>query len=204
MINLGPPDNRCLGGVTYGLTTLAPIRPDVGHVSPRADLARVLAAMPTGADSPLARVAATHLARWVIIATLPFEGPPARPDTLKSAYLLFTANLDGDLDSYAHQLAESIPDTVNEVWGHCIAFPGVADRTAFRDYLRRCQIPTTFVFGAYPSTPLPGVLRAVATQQALARFVAENGGASGADLQRRFVAFRQRLQAMPTPPPGTA
>jgi hypothetical protein len=203
VIDLRPQANRCIGGTTYGITMLSPIRADAASESPRADLAKVLAAMPTGADSPLARVGSTHLARWVIVSTLPFEGPPARPDTLTSPYLLFTANVDGDFERYIDQLADTVPDTVDQVWGHCVAYPGVSDRPAFRAWMRRCQIESTCYFGAYPSATVPTVLRALATQQALARFVADHADVRGAELQQAFARFVRERRAAPPPAPGT-
>ena len=199
-----PVANRCLGGTTYGITLLCPILPDSGEVSPRAELARVLAEMPTGADSPLARVGVTHLARWVIVGNLPFEGPPGLPDPLQSAYLLFTANIDGDLDTYVDQMGTLIPETVETVWRYCVAFPGVSSQSDLRAYMRRCQIPTTFLFGAYPSASVQTVLRALVTQQALARFVADHASLRGAELQQAFSQFRRQLSSMPVPSPGTS
>ena len=199
-----PVANRCLGGTSYGITLLCPILADSGQFSPRAELARVLAEMPTGADSPLARIASTHLARWVIVANLPYEGPPGLPDPLRSAYLLFTANVDGDLDSYVDQMATLIPETLEAVWRYCVAFPGVGDSAALTAYMHRCQIPTTFLFGAYPSASVQTVLRALVTQQALARFVADHTSLRGAELQRAFSEFRRQLSSRPVPSPGTS
>ena len=120
-----------------------------------------LASLPTGTASPLARLGTTHLARCVVISWLPFEGVPARADSLNSAYLLFCSNFDGELDDYLDALATIVPETVTSVWQHCVDFPGVASRTAFHAYMKGCQIETTFLFGAYPSTSVATVQNAL-------------------------------------------
>jgi hypothetical protein len=195
--------NRALGGTTMGLTALSPILPDTNERSPRAELAAVLAAMPNGAESPLARVSATHSARWVIVQRLPYFGLPASPDSLKSAYLLFTSNFDGTFDDYLASLVAAMPDTIQAIWRHCVGFPGAVALDTFRDYIVRCQVPTTFLFGAYPSTSCPDVLRALAAQKALREFVLANQGKAAADVQRAFRQFRADLASAPTPAPGT-
>jgi hypothetical protein len=192
-----------MGGTAYGLTMLSPVRPDSGAVSPLASLLSVLDRLPRGAESPLTSVPGTHFARWIALSRLPYEGPPARPDALRSAYLLFVADFDGDLDTFVNALAAQAPHLVDAIWQHCVAYPGVAKPDALRAYVRRCQVPSTFLFGAYPSTPLPTVLRALATQRALSDFVAGCAHRRGADLQAAFAEFRRRLAAAPPPRPGS-
>jgi hypothetical protein len=192
-----------MGGSAYGLTMLSPVRPDSDTISPLAALSSVLARLPQGAGSPMATVPGTHFARWITLSRLPYEGPPAQPDALRSAYLLFVADFDGDLDSFVNGLATHAPDFVDAIWQHCVAYPGAARPDALRAYVRRCQVPSTFLFGAYPSTPLPVVLRALATQRALSDFVAANAQKRGADLQAAFAQFRRRLAAAPPPRPGS-
>jgi hypothetical protein len=194
--------DRALHGKTFGLTLLSPILPDARTISPKAALTRYLASIPTGAESPLARVSTTHLARWTVISAPPYEGFPATPDHFKSAYLLFTSNFDGDLDPYLDLLADAIPETVAGVWQHCIGFPGLADRTAFRRYMHRCHIETALVFSGYPNATVEEVLRALMTQRALIDFIRANRAASPAELQRAFVEWTHRLNG-PAPPPGT-
>jgi hypothetical protein len=190
----------------YGLTILSPILAGVTAEGEPHDLAirRELLALDARAESPLADVPTTHLARWVVIDTLPYEGIPARLDQLRHNYLLFTSNFDGPLGPYLELLRARIPETVERLWGHCVGFPGVRDAAAFATYLQRCQIETSFFFGAYTRYTVDDVLRALETQRRMAAFVAEQQTArpSPAALQERFLGLVGALRAAPTPRPG--
>jgi hypothetical protein len=191
----------------YGLTVLSPILPGLTADGEPHDLAirHELLALDAYEESPLASVPTTHLARWVVIDTLPFEGIPARVDQLAYKYLLFTSNFDGELDDYLELLRTRVPETVTRLWGHCIAFPGVRDRESFAAYMRRCQVETSFFFGAYTKYTVDDVLRALDLQRRMARFVAEQQAAhpDPAELRRAFRDFVVDLENVPTPRPGT-
>ncbi len=198
--------NRCFNGSsrsTYGLTVLAPIKPDAGTLSPKGEISRYLATCPTGPESPLAKVSTTHQARWVVIAGLPYEGYPAHVDFLKSSYLLFTSNFDGDLDVYLEALATRIPETISALWTHCVGFPGVESLEPFKTYMKACQIETTFYFGAYPDATVEQVLRALAVQRRFVEFVLATQGKPARELQQAFQTLIAHCRQMPTPNPGS-
>jgi len=177
----------------FGLTILSPIKPDdsTGHKigNHTRAIRRLLADLPTGPRSPLARVDTTHLARWVVVDALGDEGHPAAADQLKSAYLLFTTNIDGGPDAYLDALVQNIPDIVDGVWKHCIGYPGLNDREAFKKYIRRCQLKTTFFFPAYPQATLADVRRALALQRGFLDLFMANQGKSASEVQQRFIQF---------------
>lgn len=190
----------------YGLTILSPILNGMtgsGEPHDRA-IRRELLAFGDG-ESPLASVPTTHLARWVVIDTLPYEGIPARLDQLGHKYLLFTSNFDGTLDDYLELLRTRIPDVVDRLWSHCVGFPGAGERAPFRTYMKRCQVETTFFFGAYTAYTLEQVLRALALQRRMARFVADQQATGGtpATLRQAFRELMAESSAAPTPRPGS-
>jgi hypothetical protein len=192
MTNAAGSGNTCLHGDTYGLTAVSPIRPDEGRRSPRLELERLLAEMPTLAESPLAKLTDTHFARWVVINRLPFEGKRAWADTLPVPYLMFTSQFDSTLDDYLERMCTLIPSTVEAVWGKCQGFPGTEPR-AFAGYIKQCQVETTFFFGAYPSADVSVVKRALEVQDATRRFVMASQGRSTSELRASFNQFRDRL-----------
>ena len=190
----------------YGLTILSPIvngTASTGEPHDRA-IRRELLAFGDG-ESPLANVPTTHLARWVVIDALPYEGIPARLDQLAHKHLLFTSNFDGKLDDYLELLRTRIPDVVDRLWSHCVGFPGAGDRLAFGAYMKRCQVETTFFFGAYTAYTLEQVLRALDLQRRMARFVADRQATGGtpATLRQAFRELMAEASAAPTPRPGS-
>src|SRR4051794_29983238 len=91
-------------GQAYALTVLTPIRPEAEE-GLRTRLAEFEhAASQHMWESPLESLGRTHFARWVVIDD--FRNDPSQPteDHLACHYLLFTATLDGELDSYLDRL----------------------------------------------------------------------------------------------------
>ena len=130
-------------------------------------------------------------------------GAPACEEHLKSKYLIFESNCDGELDSYLSNLAASIPEHLDAVWKHCVGYPGAVNREAFIDYMKACQIDTTFFFAAVNDKTVPETLRALQTQSAVADFIASHQGVDSATLQREFIEFLAHLKTLPPPRPGS-
>jgi hypothetical protein len=191
-------------GSVYGLTILSPIIDDA-KATPSHDLQirNYLAKLSTREDSPFALAPGTHLARLVVMDDVVFVGAPSCEEHLKSKYLIFESNLDGDLDSYLSGLAATIPDHLNAIWKHCVGYPGAANRQAFIDYMKACQLETTFFFAAVNNKSVSETLRALQTQTAVADFIASHQGANPAKLQRDFIQFVAKLKSLPLPKPGS-
>ena len=95
-------------GAVYGLTILSPIIDDE-TVVPSHDLQirKYLASLSTGEDSPFALAPGTHLARLVVMDDVIYVGMPACEEHLKSKYLVFESNCDGDLESYLAEIGRA-------------------------------------------------------------------------------------------------
>ncbi|MEO9019247.1 MAG: hypothetical protein ABI314_01950 [Gemmatimonadaceae bacterium] len=187
-------------GQAYGLTIMSPIigEPDVDGTAHDVDIRRELRALNALAESPFARVSTTHLARWVVIDEAPYESEPAKVDHLESKYLLFTSNFDGGtlddttaLNDYLELLRTQISEVIERVYGHCVGFPGTSTRAAFQSYMRRCRIPTTFLFGAYGEATQEQVQRSLSLQRSLSDFVRAQQVTRPPpeDLKQRFFQF---------------
>jgi hypothetical protein len=126
-----------------------------------------------------------------------------REEHLNSKYLVLEANIDGNLDSYLSGLATTVPQYLDAIWRHCVGYPGAGNRQAFVDYMKACQLTTTFYFAAVNDKTVTGTLRALQTQTAVADFIAAHQGADPATLQREFIEFSARLKSLPPPRPGS-
>jgi len=190
-------------GSVYGLTILSPIIDDQKAV-PSHDLQirKYLAELPVGVDSPFALAPGTHLARLVVMDDVIYVGMPACEEHLKSKYLVFESNCDGDLESYLAGLAKTVPHHLDAIWGHCVGYPGARDVDAFIGYMKACQIETTFYFAAVNDKSVLQTLRALQTQRAVADFISEHHGHDPAHLQQEFTGFMQKLDSTPAPRPG--
>jgi hypothetical protein len=196
-------------GSVYGLTILSPIIADE-KATPSHDLqirkylASLLAEEDlSGKESPFALAPGTHLARLVVMDDVIYVGMPACEEHLKSKYLIFESNIDGGLDDYLRGLATRVPEHLDAIWSHCVGYPGAADPQRFVDYMKACQIETTFYFAAINDKTVTESLRALETQRAVADFIATHQGMEAAELQAEFMQFAARLNSAPTPKPGS-
>ncbi len=190
-------------GNVYGLTILSPILEDAtAETSHNCALRMTLAALPRDEQSPFAKVSSTHLARLVVMDDVVYVGMPSCEEHLKSQYLLFETNFDGDLDDYLARMAREIGSEVHSVWQHCYGYPGVQDVNAFIAYMKQCQVTTTFYFADVNDKTVGQTLAALQTQAAVARFIEEHQGVSAIELQKSFTEFLQKLRNAPPPVPG--
>ena len=91
----------------------------------------------------LAGVKTIHFARWVILN----EG----------RRVIFASNYDGSLESYMDDFIDKIAWGLNVVFSNGFGYPrtrwlvldGARDELAFKDYLRRHQVPTRVWYSAY-------------------------------------------------------
>jgi hypothetical protein len=190
-------------GSVYGLTILSPIRQDPNaETSHNCAIRLKLAALPQDEFSPFAKLSNTHMARLVVMDDVVYVGMPSCEEHLKSQYLVFETNFDGDLDIYLARMVRDIPDEVDAVWQHCWGYPGVQDVGAFIAYMKKCTIPTTFYFADVNNKTVQQTLRALQTQAAVAQFIEQNQGRSPAELQKSFAVFLRELHNAPPPVPG--
>ncbi len=163
--------NVALGGSTYGLTVLRPIR--------SGELAALTTALARLDPSPFADVPRTHFARLVLLDRFPFEGPPQ---------LLFSCVFDGDRDRYLRGLCERIPDAVDGIWGHCEGAPPSSEPAAFVRWMGDGQQTTTTFFAPYARAGVERVQESLALIGAAGDLAAEQQYATPRELQQAFLA----------------
>jgi hypothetical protein len=174
-----------ISGRHYALNVITPI------ISGREAQLRVhLRGLERGARSPLARLPRTHVARWVIIPQLHFQGAGQSPDTLLSQYLLFTSSFDGSPGAYVRELCATIPDEADDIWGHCVGYPGTRDVDAFVRYFQHNRVPTGFFVSGYPQASVEDVRDSLALRDRFAAFAVEAQRMDRGELRRQF---RQRF-----------
>jgi len=192
-----------VSGNTYGLTILSPIIEDNSlEICHSMELRWYLSRLPRDQGSPFAQLSSTYLARLVVMDDVVFVGLPACEEHLKSRYLVFETNFDGDLDTYLRRMATETREFVDAVWGHCAGFPGTGDVGAFVSYMKKCQVETTFFFADVNDGSVESTLEALRTQSELAHFMEKHQGTPAAELQREFGRFLERLRKTPSLPRG--
>ena len=163
-----------------------------------------LEARKTHSDQLLRQCPMLHMARAQIIDNVipPMGQHP--PDSLKSKYLLFVAEIDGEVDDFLDALyngpqfpfewdkerAERKRHAafVRNVWGQCIGYPDDAGCVFFRQYMRRCRIKVTLPFKAYNFT-VAEIDRAATNQAQFASFFEAHQGLSPEELHKAWQEF---------------
>jgi hypothetical protein len=168
-------------GTAYALTVFTAIIP--GHED---ETRTIIESLPRGAYSPLARLKQLHTSRLQIFDRLVYQGAPQKVETLKNNYLVFTAAFDGDPDPFLDAIAEVLPHEADSWWRHCVAYPGMADRTAFKRWIRHNQIDTSMFAVASPNRTVADVVESLALRERVLAFAIEAQGLGAAELQERF------------------
>jgi len=201
-------------GNAYGLTILCPIRQDTPPALPEgmadqsctACLQYQLQQVKVNQDSPMARVPNTYLCRFYVLKDVPYQGKPAHLDRLKSDYLVFSSNFYGDLEPYLEGLWKGIEADVRAIMQYCVGFETVRDAASFIEYVKKCQVETTFFFNGSTDEPLADQLKGLYLKQEFSKFAFENQGKGPRELRDAFRSFVERTQpsnvAGPTWRPG--
>jgi hypothetical protein len=202
-----PLPNRC--GLHYGYTALFPVGGKQGGGPLRIHL-NGLDAHEHG--SPFSGSTIIHLLRFIVIDRLPFEGYPAKKDSLDSSYLVVMCDFDGeDVTDLARSLVEQAPAAVYDVFSRCAAFPFEAQsELAGKDaveklagYLRRGQVETALYLSDQPDARVGDILKGIQLQMAFAEFVVDSQTGPSCFLKRKFFEFWRLMSESEQPLPGS-
>jgi hypothetical protein len=184
-------------GNAYALTVLCPIRggvPPTGSQSHTALLQELLQTLHLNEESPMAQVPNTYLCRFWVLGDVLYQGKPGFLDHLKSDYLVFSSNFYGELEPYLEGMWKAIEAGIRFILGHCVDGDSVSDAPSFVEYIKKCQVTTTFFFNGSTDEPLAQQLKNLYLKQEFSKFAFENQGTSPGALQEAFAAFVQRTQ----------
>jgi hypothetical protein len=189
-------------GNAYALTLLCPILQGLPKKAPEgmndqtyADLIRYqLQQLAVNEESPMARVPNTYLSRLFVLNDVPYQGRPAILEHLKSNYLVFSSNFHGELEDYLTGMWNALEREIRAILQYCVGFDRVTNVATFIEYVKACQVTTTFFFNGSSDEPLAAQLKGLYLKQEFSRFAFANQGKSPADLQAAFRAFVTRTR----------
>ena len=142
-----------------------------------------LASLPEGAESPLARVAGTHIARWSVVPCLHGKDEHEIDAT---AYLLFTSWFDGPAEAYPEALLAGMAAEAHAIWRHCSGYPGIWNALAFRRYLLDHRLTPGLALGGYPGATVDEVLSALELRESIAAFAVDSQGMGANQLRNAW------------------
>ena len=136
-------------------------------------------------NSPFQDCPMVHMARLQIIDRVTPPMGDMSGKRLKTKYLLFVADIDGQIDDFLDCLYRVNADFVHAVWGRCLSYPDYHGAVFFRRYISLCQFKGALGYAGFPTT-VGDNLRALTRKQNLADWVASHQGLSNADLQKAW------------------
>jgi len=177
-------DGSNVSGQAYAFMAMTPVKPGEEDA-----LTTYLRGLRAAGPSPLSRLSRTHLARFVVVRD--FHNDRAwhqrSEEHLDLPYLIFTSNLDGDLDSYLDELCSELAREAQEIWGRCIGCPASASGAELKHYLKHNQIDTGIFFAAYGQAPVGKVTASLARRERMIEFARTSQGLDPAALQQKFL-----------------
>jgi hypothetical protein len=174
--------SRNVSGQAYALSVLTPILD--GHAD---ELRAHLESLEEGAASPLARVPGTHIARWVVIDDVIYQGAGQRKRDTLTPRLLFSSNFDGEMGAYLEGLRTGMAGDADAIWSHCRGYPGHADGPAFAAWMHAHVLEAALFFAAYGGMTVDQVNSNVERRRRLLDLVLDGQGLPPADLKARFM-----------------
>jgi hypothetical protein len=174
-----------VSGQAYAFMAMTPVKPGEEKA-----LTTYLRGLRDTGPSPLAKLARTHLARFVVVEDFHNDRTwkQRREEHLDLPYLIFTSNFDGDLDSYLDELCTALAPEAAEIWGRCVGCPERPSGDALKRYLKHNQIHTGIFFAAYGAAPIGKIKRSLAHRDAVVEFARTSQGLEPAALQQAFLA----------------
>jgi hypothetical protein len=180
---LAPPSSPDVSGQAYAFLAMTPVKP-----GEQPALAEHLRGLGRSGRGPFARLGRTHFARLLVVEDFHHDRSwgQRHEDHLDLPYLVFSACLDGELDSWLDELAVALAPEVPHVWGRCVGGPSEA--SALKPYLLHNRISTGLFFAAYGGATVEQVRASLATQSRLVGFARRAQAIPPQDLQRTFLA----------------
>jgi hypothetical protein len=174
--------SRDVSGQAYALSVLTPI------LDGKADRLREhLETLGDGTESPLARVPGTHIARWVVIDDVVYQGAGQRRRDTLAPRLLFSSNFDGDVGAYLEGLRTGLAADADAIWGHCRGYPGHEDGPAFAAWMRAHMLEAALFFAAYGGMTVETVHANLERRRTLLGLILDGQALPAADLKSRFM-----------------
>jgi hypothetical protein len=174
--------SRNVSGQAYALSVLAPIRD--GQEGP---LTELLESWGDGDASPLSRVPGTHIARFVVIPDVVYQGAGQRKRDRLTPRLLFSSNHDGELSAYLEGLRTHMGADADAVWSHCRGYPGHHDGPAFAAWMQAHQLEAALFFAAYGGMTVEQVQSNLARRRKLLDLAVGARQLPPDDLKTRFM-----------------
>jgi hypothetical protein len=149
-----------------------------------AELGEALRAMPTGQESPFARIGSTHFARLVLLEEFPGRNGGTLPDV--PACLFFSAEFDIPVAGYLEALCTLLRDEADTVFGTCTGYPGASAPPLFAQWVGRHRVRAGFSLHANPQARVGQVVESLRLREQIITFAVDTQALEPAALKEAW------------------
>jgi hypothetical protein len=140
--------------------------------------------IPTGRDSPFARLESTHFARVMLVRGLCDRDDKRLADW--PACLFFAAEFDVPAAGYLEALCTLMPDEADALFGRCLEYPGADVPPLFKSWMLRHRVPAGFSLHANPGASVAEVVDCLRLRESIIAFAVDTRAMAPAALKRRW------------------
>ncbi|MDP8942830.1 MAG: hypothetical protein M3N16_01715 [Actinomycetota bacterium] len=136
-----------------------------------------------------------HFARWSLIRSFPYNGPPQEPEKVRYNYLFFQSNFNGSWDEYIDAFSYLMPIRMFGVWGTSFGFPGAKPVEPFKAYIRKNEYVANHYYSAYPEATTKMILASLELQERMRKLDQGLDGAGPERFARSWEEFLTDMQS---------
>jgi hypothetical protein len=139
----------------HPLTLVTPVKSGE-HDNLNALLMQIRADVQAGIHQSFESLGTIHYARWILLEPKDADG---NIESDVGVRLVFSSNYDGEEDAHLSGLATLCAPFIDKLYGYCVDYPGVGDRTTERrkEYLSRWRVKEDAFFVGAPGRTLPQI-----------------------------------------------
>jgi hypothetical protein len=142
----------------------------------------------------LRKLSFIHFARWSLVRTLPYNGPPQRPGPLRYPHMYFESNFNGGWEEYIDAFSHILAPGMSAFWGSSYGFPMPLPTGPFKAYIQANEYEADHYWSACPAATSTMVQRALELEPRLAAFVADAARMSPQQFVPAYRAFLTDIQ----------
>ena len=109
-----------------------------------------------------------HFARWAIVSTIPYNGPPQRKGRLHYPHMYFESNFNGGWEEYIDAFSHILTRGMTAFWGSSYGFPKPLPTAPFKKYIQDNETEADHYYSAYPDATSTMIQRALTLDDKLA------------------------------------
>lgn len=134
---------------------------------------------------PLYRLSFIQFAHWGLLRRMPAAGGKR----LKSSYVVFHTNYNGDANTYIDAFSIMVPWRIRGLWQGAIGFPGPKPLGRFRRFIKDHIVETLHYYCAYPDASLKIIEAGLELRSERDALLADARSMDDEEFAKRFDAF---------------